>query len=121
MHTIEGQRLLERVGGRLEQVGRIVRSCHERWDGAGYPDGLAGEQIPLVARIVFCCDTFSAMTTHRTYRRALPVGAALEEIEACAGSQFDPRVSAALVSVIRRERRALDGELEPLVAAATAV
>ena len=118
-HTIEGQRLLERVGGRLEHVGRIVRSCHERWDGNGYPDGLAGEQIPLVARIVFCCDAFSAMTTHRTYRRALSVATALEEIEACAGTQFDPVVTSALVGVIQRERRPVDRELEP-VAAATA-
>src|SRR3954447_2082433 len=72
-HTIEGQRLLERVGGRLSEVGRIVRSCHELWDGSGYPDGLAGEEIPLVARVVCCCDAFSAMTTNRSYRRALPI------------------------------------------------
>ena len=72
-HTITGQRLLQRVGGRLAEVGRIVRSCHEHWDGTGYPDGLAGREIPLVARIVGCCDAFSAMTTDRSYRRALSI------------------------------------------------
>ena len=69
-HTIEGEQMLERVGGLLGHVGRLVRSCHERWDGSGYPDGLAGEAIPLVARIVCACDAFSAMTTDR----ALPRG-----------------------------------------------
>ena len=58
-HTIEGQALLERVGGQLARVGELVRSCHERWDGRGYPDGLAGEEIPMAARIVFCCDAYS--------------------------------------------------------------
>ena len=52
-HTIEGQFMLDRVGGLLARVGEIVRSCHERWDGSGYPDGLRGEEIPLAARIVF--------------------------------------------------------------------
>ena len=116
-HTIEGQRLLERVGGRLEEIGRFVRSCHERWDGGGYPDGLAGEQIPLVARIVCCCDAFSAMTTDRSYRRALSVPAALEELEACSGSQFDPEACAALVNVIRRGRASVDREIELVTAA----
>ena len=70
-HTIEGQFLLDRVGGLLGRVGEIVRSCHERWDGRGYPDGLAGEEIPLAARIVFSCDAYNAMTTDRVYRKAL--------------------------------------------------
>jgi HD-GYP domain-containing protein (c-di-GMP phosphodiesterase class II) len=100
MHTIEGQRLLERVGGRLAEVGRIVRSCHEHWDGGGYPDRLAGEEIPLVARIVCCCDAFSAMTTHRSYRRAMSRTEALAELEACAGMQFDPFVVTALVRLV---------------------
>ena len=73
-HTIEGERMLERVGGLLGEVGRLVRSCHERWDGQGYPDGLAGEDIPLVARIVCCCDAYNAMTTDRPYRAAAPCG-----------------------------------------------
>ena len=99
-HTIEGELLLETVGGLLGRVGRIVRSCHERWDGAGYPDGLAGEAIPLVARIVCCCDAYNAMTTDRPYRKALGTGAAVAEIDACAGSQFDPDVAAALIRVV---------------------
>ena len=70
-HTIEGQRMLERVGGFMREVGEIVRSSHERWDGAGYPDGLRAEAIPLEARIVSACDAFNAMTTTRSYRRAM--------------------------------------------------
>jgi HD-GYP domain-containing protein (c-di-GMP phosphodiesterase class II) len=95
-HTIEGERMLERVGGLLGEVGGLVRSCHERWDGEGYPDGLAGENIPLVARIVCCCDAYNAMTTDRPYRAALPAAEALAEVERNAGSQFDPRVVEAL-------------------------
>lgn len=99
-HTIEGERMLERVGGVLGEVGHLVRSCHERWDGAGYPDRLAGEEIPLVARIVCACDAFNAMTTDRPYREARPVREALAEMDRCAGSQFDPRVVAALAEVL---------------------
>ncbi len=98
-HTIEGETMLEQVGGLLGHVGRIVRSCHEHWDGSGYPDRLAGEAIPLVARIVCTCDAFSAMTTDRSYRRALSHVDALAELQRCAGSQFDPRVVEALVQV----------------------
>ena len=101
-HTVEGERLLAKVGGLLGDVGRVVRSCHERWDGGGYPDGLAGEQIPLVARIVMCCDAFNAMTTDRSYRKALPKEAAVAELERNAGSQFDPRVVAALLRRLGR-------------------
>ena len=101
-HTIEGQKLLEQVGGVLGEAGRIVRSCHERWDGGGYPDGLAGEAIPRVARLVMCCDAFSAMTTDRSYRKALTFEAALAELEANAGTQLDPAAVAALVVVARR-------------------
>lgn len=101
MHTIEGQVLLERVGGRLAEVGAIVRSCHEDWDGGGYPDGLVGEQIPLVARIVSCCDAFSAMTTTRSYRKAMTMKEALAELERCRGTQFDPQVVDALLGLVR--------------------
>jgi HD-GYP domain-containing protein (c-di-GMP phosphodiesterase class II) len=101
-HTVEGERMLEQVGGLLGEVGHIVRSCHERWDGNGYPDGLTGESIPLVARIVMCCDAFSAMTTDRPYRRALSVEVAIAQLRDNAGTQFDPRVVEALISVIQR-------------------
>ncbi len=96
-HTVEGERLLARVGGLLGEVGLIVRSCHERWDGKGYPDGLAGEAIPRVARVVMCCDAFNAMTTDRSYRKALPVAEAVAEMRRNAGTQFDPAVVDALL------------------------
>ncbi len=99
-HTTEGQRMLDRVGGFMAQVGMIVRSHHERWDGTGYPDGLAGAAIPLEARIVSCCDTWNAMTTDRTYRPALAVAEAVAEMRASAGTQFDPRVVEALLTLV---------------------
>ena len=101
-HTIEGERLLHRVGGLLGQIGRIVRSCHERYDGTGYPDGLAGQDIPLVARIVYCCDAYNAMTSDRSYRAALPREEAVAELRRHAGTQFDPDVVEALVAVVER-------------------
>jgi HD-GYP domain-containing protein (c-di-GMP phosphodiesterase class II) len=100
-HTIEGQFMLDRVGGLLGRVGEVVRSCHERWDGTGYPDGLRGEEIPLPARIVFACDAYHAMTSDRVYRRALSKEQALAELAANAGAQFDPRVVAAITTVVR--------------------
>ncbi|MFL5912377.1 MAG: HD-GYP domain-containing protein [Gaiellaceae bacterium] len=103
-HTVEGEALLARVGGRLAKVGSIVRSCHERWDGGGYPDGLVGENIPLPARIVFCCDAYSAMTTNRPYRAAMSTEAALEEISRNAGTQFDPTVAVALCEAVRADQ-----------------
>ena len=99
-HTIEGERMLARVGGLLAGVGNIVRSCHERWDGEGYPDRLAGEEIPLLSRVVAVCDAFSAMTTDRPYRPAMPEQDALAELRRCAGTQFDPRVVDAFVTVV---------------------
>jgi putative nucleotidyltransferase with HDIG domain len=100
MHTIEGQRMLERVGGIMSEVGAIVRSSHERWDGGGYPDRLRGEAIPLEARIVSACDAFDAMTTDRAYRSAMPVEIAVAEVRANAGRQFDPVVVDALLRVV---------------------
>lgn len=101
-HTIEGERMLEKIGGLLGRVGHLVRSCHERWDGAGYPDGLAGEDVPLVARIVCACDAYNAMTTDRPYRAARSAEEALAEMEACSGTQFDSAVVEALGAVARR-------------------
>jgi HD-GYP domain-containing protein (c-di-GMP phosphodiesterase class II) len=99
-HTLEGQRILERVGGLMSEIGRIVRSSHERWDGKGYPDGLAGEAIPLEARIVSVCDAFNAMTTSRSYRAAMSDTAAIDELSANAGTQFDPDVVKALIELV---------------------
>jgi len=116
-HTIEGERMLSGVGGILGEVGAIVRSCHERFDGSGYPDGLAADDIPQIARIVACCDAFSAMTTDRSYRKALPVPAALRELRANSGTQFDPFVVDLLVDVVEQdvERPALLRRREQLV------
>src|SRR5213083_1475823 len=97
-HTVEGERLLSQIGGILGNVGRIVRSCHEDWDGTGYPDGLASENIPLVARIVRACDAFSAMTTDRSYRKARPFEEAVAELQRCSGTDFDPAVVDALAA-----------------------
>ena len=100
-HTVEGERMLARVGGLLGDVGETVRSCHERYDGGGYPDGLAGDEIPIIARIVTCCDAFNAMTTDRAYRSALSFDAAVEELKRNRGTQFDPAVVDALLSTLR--------------------
>jgi HD-GYP domain-containing protein (c-di-GMP phosphodiesterase class II) len=100
MHTIEGQRMLDQVGGLLSEVGRIVRSSHESWDGSGYPDGLAGPDIPRGATIVSCCDAFNAMTTDRPYRPAMTVDEAVAELRAKAGSQFNPAAVEALLRVL---------------------
>ncbi len=99
-HTILGEEMLEQVGGLLADVGRIVRSCHERWDGNGYPDARAGAEIPLVARIVCACDAWSAMTTDRSYRKARSSEDAAAELRTSAGSHFDPAVVDALLAVL---------------------
>jgi putative nucleotidyltransferase with HDIG domain len=101
-HTITGQRMLDRVGGALQGVGEVVRASHERWDGTGYPDGLAGEDIPIAARIVCAADAFSAMTTDRPYRAARDRAYAISELRAQAGLQFDPRVAEATITVVER-------------------
>ncbi|MEK6276175.1 MAG: HD-GYP domain-containing protein [Actinomycetota bacterium] len=101
-HTVEGEKMLLQVGGLLGEVGRIVRACHERWDGEGYPDGIAGDQIPLIARIVACCDAYNAMTSDRSYRKALPVSEAVAELRRASGTQFDPRVADALLAIVER-------------------
>ena len=112
-HTIEGQKMLDRVGGFMTEVGRIVRSHHERWDGGGYPDGLSGEEIPLEARIIACCDTWNAMRTDRAYRNALSYDVALAELLANIGTQFDPRIVEALVAVVASDREPKPHDLRP--------
>ena len=89
-HTLEGQKMLDRVGGFMREVGLIVRSHHERWDGGGYPDGLAGDAIPLEARIIACCDTWNAMRTDRPYRKALAYEIASAELVSELGDAVRP-------------------------------
>jgi two-component system, cell cycle response regulator len=91
LHTLVGERLLAANFG-MEEVARVVRSSHERWDGEGYPDGLRADAIPLGSRIVFVCSAFDDMTSSRAYRPALDPEAALEELQRGAGKQFDPEV-----------------------------
>jgi diguanylate cyclase (GGDEF)-like protein/putative nucleotidyltransferase with HDIG domain len=98
-HTIVGAQMLERIPF-FDAVHPLVRSAHERWDGRGYPDGLEGEDAPLGARIVCACDAWHAMTSDRPYRRALDRDAALAELRRHSGTQFDPRVVDALLSVL---------------------
>ncbi len=98
-HPVIGERILSGVPA-LAGVASAIRHEHERWDGLGYPDGLAGEEIPLASRIVLACDAWHAMTSDRPYRQALPRHQARTEIVRCAGSQFDPTVSEALLGVL---------------------
>jgi len=95
-HVLKGAALLETMPG-LTPLMPIVRSHHERWDGSGYPDGLSGEQIPLLARIVAVADAFDAMTSDRVYRKKLSLEEAFAELEQKAGSQFDPDIVRALI------------------------
>jgi diguanylate cyclase (GGDEF)-like protein len=101
-HPQIGFRMLESLG--VQPVAEWVLYHHERWDGAGYPNKLAGDQIPLGARIIFVADAFDAMTSDRAYRRAIPERDALAEIERCAGTQFDPEVVKALAAELRPTR-----------------
>ena len=93
-HTLIGERIIA-ASPAMAPAAAMVRSSHERWDGAGYPDGLAGERIPLGARIVAVCDAYDAMTKDRAYRAGMDSERALSELDACSGTQFDPRVVAA--------------------------
>jgi diguanylate cyclase (GGDEF)-like protein len=110
-HPELGERILEPID-RLAEVRTIVRSCHERWDGGGYPDGKAGEEIPLEARIILVCDAFHAMTTDRPYRRRLSAEEACRRLREGAGTQFDP----AVVDVFLRLWREMPVPLEDAAA-----
>ncbi len=90
-HTELGERIIASAQA-LQPIAQLVRSSHERYDGTGYPDGLAGDEIPLASRIIFACDAFSAMTSDRPYSAARSTAEALEELRFCAGGQFDPEV-----------------------------
>jgi HD-GYP domain-containing protein (c-di-GMP phosphodiesterase class II) len=98
-HPELGARIMEPVPA-LAGARSIVLACHEHWDGSGYPLGLAGDDIPLGARIILACDAFHAMTSDRVYRSAMPVDAAIEELRQCAGRHFEPRIVDVLVDVV---------------------
>ncbi len=114
-HTIVGERIVASATS-LRDVAPIVRSSHERWDGGGYPDGLAAETIPLGARIVAVCDAYDAMVTTRPYRHGMSREAAVAELRRCAGSQFDPSIVAAFEQVIEARRQAAAPGAEQLAA-----
>ena len=101
-HTIIGERM---VSATLAPVARLVRSTHERFDGYGYPDGLAGDDIPLISRIVAVCDAYDAIVTGRPYREARDPATAIAELRKCSGTQFDPEIVEACVYVLDEETR----------------
>jgi two-component system cell cycle response regulator len=101
-HTVVGAMVISRIPA-LRALAPQVRAHHERWDGSGYPDGLAGEKIPLIARILAVADAYLAMTSDRPYRPAMPVDEALAEMDRESGRQFDPTIVDALKRVLELE------------------
>jgi diguanylate cyclase (GGDEF)-like protein len=104
-HPELGEKIIAPID-RLEEVRPIVRHCHERYDGDGYPDRLSGEEIPIESRIILVCDAYHAMTTDRPYRKRLPAEEALRRLQEAAGTQFDPRVVDACARVLARRGEA---------------
>lgn len=111
-HPDIGRHILEEIGGVFNQLAQVVVAHHERWDGAGYPMKLAGEAIPLHARILTVVDSFDAMTSRRVYREPMPIEAARAELQRCSGTQFDPRVVAAFLSVLDEQHTPSPSEQE---------
>jgi two-component system cell cycle response regulator len=101
-HTVMGERIIAAAGPAMEPIAPLVRASHERWDGQGYPDGLAGEAIPLGARIVTICDSFRAMLSTRPYKQAMTLEDAVQELRRCAGTQFDPHLVEVFCTIIER-------------------
>jgi len=112
-HPALGEAIIEPVGF-LMPIRAAARNHHERWDGTGYPDGLKGEEIPLVARIVNCADTFDACTSTRPYQKGIPQAKAMEIIESLKGTQLDPKVVDALRRVIAKKRERIEAEPVPV-------
>ena len=100
-HPELGERIIKPIH-RLAEVCPIVRACHERYDGDGYPDGLSGEEVPIESRIILVCDAFDAMTTDRPYRKRLHPEEACKRLREAAGSQFDPRVVDIFLSIVEQ-------------------
>jgi two-component system, cell cycle response regulator len=115
-HTLVGERILAAAPA-LEPVARLVRASHERWDGSGYPDGLAGDEIPLGARVIAVCDAYHAMTSDRVYQPPVDPPAALMELRRCAGTQLDPGVVAIFCDEMESGRLSLDFDFGPLPSA----
>lgn len=113
-HTVIAERMLQAAPA-LASIGRLVRSSHERFDGAGYPDGLLGEEIPLASRIVFVCDAYESMTSHRSYRRRMNQRSALEELRRHSGTQFDPTVVDAFCEQLEATKALLDSPVAEAV------
>jgi diguanylate cyclase (GGDEF)-like protein len=113
-HTIIGEQFLSGIPA-LATASRLVRSSHERWDGKGYPDALAGEEIPIGARIIAVCDAYDAIVTDRPYRKGASKDDALVELHACAGTQFDPAVVKAFTEVVSARRRSAPAAVRALV------
>jgi HD-GYP domain-containing protein (c-di-GMP phosphodiesterase class II) len=105
-HPELGQRLLEHVPG-YDEVAHIVRACHENFDGSGYPDGIAGDDIPIEARIISVVDAYDAITARRTYKNEVPVDEAKMEIAAAAGDRFDPHVVGAFLGLFLEDEEAV--------------
>jgi putative nucleotidyltransferase with HDIG domain len=111
-HTVIGERILRAIPG-LGNVARVVRHEHERWDGGGYPDRLAAEDIPIGSRIILACDAYHAMTSDRPYRTAMSHAEAIAELSANAGTQFDPRVVEVLIGQLYGQRQAAASAVSP--------
>ena len=103
LHPELGEKIIAPIE-RLEDVRPIVRHCHERWDGRGYPDSVIGEEIPIEARIIFVCDAYHAMTTDRPYRKRLSHPEAVRRLREAAGTQFDPDVVEVALGVLNELR-----------------
>jgi diguanylate cyclase (GGDEF)-like protein len=103
-HPVIGERILRAIPG-MGSIARIVRHEHERFDGAGYPDGISGDQIPIGSRIILACDAYHAMTSNRPYRKAMPHADAVRELASNAGTQFDPQVTEVLIGALYGSRQ----------------
>ena len=112
-HTTMGANILEQISELAEMIP-IVRSHHERWDGGGYPDGLAGEEIDRLARIVAVADAFDAMTSDRPYRKGMAADAGFAEVERMSGKQFDPEVAAAFLAIKPRIIQEMQSETKKI-------